>query len=108
MTIDKVAVIVSPGFGAGWSTGGDPKSALDQTLAAAIEAERSAEEISEIADRNWPGQHQGGLSDATVVWMQRGQAFYIQERDGHESIVTVDDCQTAIENYGYEVESYEL
>jgi hypothetical protein len=79
-------VIYSPGYGAGWSTWGKQESALDQELAQAILDEKSPEEISVIAEKNWPGQYQGGLRQACVVDLPAGIHFRINEYDGFESI----------------------
>lgn len=91
----KVGIIWSPGFGAGWSTWGEPESAVDQQLAKAIDDELPMERIEEIAERNWPGQYQGGLADAQVVWVEYGQAFRIDEYDGNESLIIDNDWQVA-------------
>ena len=83
---DQVAVLVSKGYGAGWSTWGAPESCLDGEIAQAILDGRPDQEISEIAERNWPGQYQGGLGDCVVEWVAEGQPFEIDEYDGAESL----------------------
>lgn len=92
---DKIGIIYSPGFGAGWSTWGDRNSALDQELAKAIEAKKPKDEIEAIAERNWPNQYQGGLSDAVVRWVCAGTAFRVDEYDGSESLTFHEDMLVA-------------
>jgi hypothetical protein len=88
--MNKVAIIYSPGFGAGWSTWGENAQALDQELAAAIEV-GNKKDIRRIAEKNWPDAYDGGLSDCIVTWVDYGTPFLIEEYDGSESIkFTVD------------------
>ena len=82
----KVAVIVSPGFGAGWSTCGDEESCLDGELAQAILDGLHEDKIEEIAEKNWPGQYQGGLYQCVVKWVEQGEQFEITDYDGNESL----------------------
>ena len=79
-----VAVIVSPTYGAGWSTWGDSASCLDGELAQAI-LDKSPN-ISDIAATNWPDQYQGGLETSQVKWVLEGTRFEIREYDGAESL----------------------
>lgn len=87
----KVGIIYSPGFGAEWSSWGDPLSALDQELAAAIQAEKPQEDLLRIAEKNWPGEYVGGLDQAKVQWVDEGVQFFIDEYDGNESVVLRED-----------------
>lgn len=43
----QIGIIVSGGFGAGWSTWGEPEMALDQELARAIEDKLPHEQIEQ-------------------------------------------------------------
>lgn len=83
----EVAVIVSPGFGAGWSTWhDDPDAAVfDPDIVAWIEGGK----VGEPPIRE--GDYAGGLRNAIVVWIPEGTRFYIDEYDGNESIVTYSD-----------------
>lgn len=83
---DKVGVLISTGFGAGWSTWNSPECALDQELVQAFEDNLSKEEIMAIAEKNWPDSYKGGLMDCYVCWLDRGTKFRITEYDGAESI----------------------
>ena len=86
---DKIGIIYSSGFGAGWSTWGDSEQALDQELAHAIE-NLPCEEWVKVAEKNWPDAYKGGLDDCQVEWVEKGTAFSIEEYDGSESIEFAD------------------
>lgn len=86
---DKIGIIYSPGFGAGWSTWGDSEQALDQELAYAIE-NLPYEEWVKVAEKNWPAAYKGGLDDCKVEWVEKGTAFSIEEYDGSEHIEFAD------------------
>ena len=87
----KVAVLVSPGFGAGWYTWGNEASMLfDPELVLAVEAgDRKLSQ--EIADRKWPDAHKGRMDDLVIRWLTEGTIFRVEEYDGSESILTGND-----------------
>lgn len=84
----KVAVLVSPGFGAGWSTwntSGDESLLFDpEIVQAVLDGDRS--KAVEIATRKYPGGYYGGGGDLVVEWVDIGQRFEISEYDGSESL----------------------
>jgi hypothetical protein len=86
----KVAVIYSPGFGAGWSTwsgaGMAERMMFCPELAEAIERGASSEERRAIAERLFPDEYLGGLDKCRVEWLPKGTPFRINEYDGSESI----------------------
>ena len=83
----KVAIIYSPGFGAGWSTWNDEKEMIfDPILATMILGEASPEEIFRVAKERYPNGFVKGIGSATVDWLEEGTTFHISEYDGHESI----------------------
>lgn len=86
----KVAVIISPGFGAGWSTWGDEKDKqamlFDAELARRIEAEAPYPEWEALAMSKWPDAYLGGLDQAVVEWVDVGDQFFVDEYDGSESL----------------------
>jgi len=93
--IDKVGILYSPGFGAGWSTWGtSPGMELDQELAHAVEAGDKGK-IMEIVERNWPDEYHGGVDQLAVEWVEQGTPYYINEYDGSEEIVFSDDFKVA-------------
>ncbi len=90
MTVDKlyndkgqVAVAVSPGFGAGWSTWESPELAVDKRfnelfVAGDYEAATKLAEELEI--------YSGGIEDVVIKWLASGTEFKITDYDGYESI----------------------
>ena len=89
----KVAVAISPGFGAGWSTwcDVDPMDAKFNQLI----LDGKTEEIYAMAEESMKGDDEyiytGGLEDVEIVWVPVGTKFYIDEYDGSESLVTIDN-----------------
>ena len=88
----KVAIIYSPGFGAGWSTWNTEYNFLaeelifDPGLVDLIINRRSWEQIEAYVALKWPGVHTGGLEQAVVEWVAQGTEFKITEYDGSESL----------------------
>ena len=81
----KVAVIVSPGYGAGWSSWNSPEDAFDPKIVAWIEGGKVGKPLDEDDDRYF-----GGLHSAVIEWVPVGTVFYIREYDGDENIVYYD------------------
>lgn len=86
----QVAVLISPGFGAGWSTWASDKEEknfllFDKTLAQLV---LDGLRVSDYVSSKFPDIYLGGASDLTVVWLPEGTAFQIEEYDGSESIAT--------------------
>ena len=99
----KVAVLVSPGFGAGWSTWAqsveedDPGFMMfDPTLVDMVERGASVEEIESYVTAKYPNTYCGGADDLTIQWLPVGTAFRIHEYDGSESVEIRDDIQWTI------------
>ena len=89
----NVAVIVSTGYGAGWSTWNEENQeamAFDPDLAQAI-LDKDLEAAHRIASKKWPDAYLGGLDDGAVVeWVPKGTWFEITEYDGSESLRVLD------------------
>ena len=90
----KVAVLISPGFGAGWSTWAEDaqKQALafdrrlvEAVLARGFPSDELLCEVLGVDEDNLP--YTGGRGDLTVAWVDKGERFYIHEYDGSEHIV---------------------
>jgi len=84
-----VAVCISPGFGAGWSTW-EEVSPFEPKVVDMILAGRQKD-----IDKEWcktqlglDNVYCGGAEDLEVVWIKEGEEFYIDEYDGAESIVS--------------------
>lgn len=84
----EVGVLVSAGFGAGWSTWNNDIDPFDPHLIVAFSAHRTKGILA--AQMAYPQAYHGGLDQATVEWLPKGTRFYIDEYDGHETIVTLD------------------
>jgi len=94
----KVAVLVSPGFGAGWSTWaytGDEDNRdfmlFDPTLVDMVENKDSIEDIETYVKSVHPHTYCGGADDLTIEWLPVGTAFRIHEYDGSESVEIRDE-----------------
>ena len=84
----EVAVLYSPGFGAGWYTWASnehPSMVLDRELAQAVLDGDHARAL-QIAEVKWPDEYHGGVADLKIEWMRPGTCFRIEEYDGSESI----------------------
>ena len=88
----EVAVLVSPGFGAGWSTWSYEssetllfhKDLVDLVLKGENgSAARLAEEMT--------GSYTGGAESLMVNWVPEGSRFIIHEYDGSETLVLEKD-----------------
>lgn len=86
----KVAVIVSPGFGAGWSTWNCGQGMFDPAVVAWIEAGKPDPTPYEQTDE-CDQPYNGGLDHAEIVWLPQGEQFYIDEYEGAETLVLRSD-----------------
>jgi hypothetical protein len=84
----KVAVLVSPGFGGGWSTWIHqyPEIVFAPEIAKALDEKRPIAEIYKLAEELYPEAYLGGLEDLEIVWLDPGDTFRIDEYDGSESL----------------------
>lgn len=102
----KVAVLYSPGFGAGWYTWNSLKGdsedqginlVFDPILVELVE-KRNKDNFADFTNRIekrageiLPEGCFGGADDLTIVWLPVGTKFRIEEYDGSESITTIDN-----------------
>jgi hypothetical protein len=90
----KVAVLYSPGFNAGWSTwaGDDQKAALcmDARIVGPFVAGDKAGAVA-AAEAMFPDLYTGGADNLTVMWIEKGKAFEVEEYDGSESVHVLGD-----------------
>lgn len=86
----EVAVLVSPGFGAGWSTWNCDSSEMllfhedlvDLVLRGELEA------VAALAESMGDDYlYTGGAKDLEVYWVPEGSQFIIHEYDGSEQLV---------------------
>jgi hypothetical protein len=88
----KVAVLYSPGFGAGWSTWGDESCREALCMDARIVGPVLAGDINAAvaaATAIFPDVYTGGASDLEVEWLEKDELFEIVEYDGSERIKRV-------------------
>lgn len=95
--VGEVAVLVSGGYGAGWSTwgGGGIESFLcmDKGLVELHLKGASEKEVREyIKIKTSRDKYVGSAwEDIQIKWLPQGTAFIIEEYDGAESIRTLDN-----------------
>ena len=91
----KVGVIISPGFGSGFSTINDRMMAVDFDLVEAF-LKGDMTRFKYIADEKYGDWYDSGDMRFKVEWVPEGSQFMVQEYDGHESLVILDDTNTFI------------
>ena len=80
-------VLISPGFGAGWSTWNMPGMAVDKDLIKFFENGCTKEEmVVACVERGYGIAYMGGFDGLKVVEVPQGSYFKIREYDGSESI----------------------
>lgn len=86
-----VAVLYSPGYGAGWYTWNNDREfdsielIFDPGLVSLVE-QGDQEKILAYATLKWPDAYLGGLDDIQIRWIPKDSAFRIEEYDGSESV----------------------
>lgn len=100
LTNDKgeVAVLYSPGFGAGWSTSNSShkECLFDAEVAQWVLDGKPEASRPDVESRYGDDFYDGGMSDLEVCWMTPGTAFRINEYDGSESIEFVGECDWSV------------
>jgi len=90
----KVAVLYSPGFGAGWYSWNTKNKELlfHPTLVKMVEEGKQNEITEEFIENelNISDIYAGGSETLTIEWIPEGTLFRITEYDGSESIITMD------------------
>lgn len=85
----KVAVLVSKGYGAGWSTwasnGEEVAVLFDDDIVKAVLKE-DFDEVDRICHVKYPDFYTGGIDGLGVQWVEVGTLFRINEYDGAESL----------------------
>jgi hypothetical protein len=84
-----VAVLYSPGFGAGWSTWNPtfPECIFDPEIVRMIENETDRYEIERFVEQKYGEEfYSGGVEDLIIVYLPEGTEFIINEYDGSESV----------------------
>lgn len=85
----KVAVLYSPGFGAGWSTWNrsdyGEELVFDPMMVKYVE-DADFPALHSYAAMRYPNAYTGGLDDLKIQWVSEGALFRIDEYDGSESV----------------------
>lgn len=86
---DVVAVLITRGYGSGWSTSNKehPEILFDPATIAWVEGGKKGKgALSADLKARFKGIWLGGLDNLTVAWVPAGVPFEIAEYDGTESI----------------------
>lgn len=89
----KVAVLVSPGYGAGWYTSNKefPECLFDADIAKIVLGEVVGN-IEDVAYEKYGEEfYLGGFDQLKVEWVLIGDRFRIKEYDGSESLILAED-----------------
>ena len=88
-----VAVLYSPGYGAGWYTWNRDNEDMmfHPEIVALVEADADAKQITEVAKKIWPHVYCGGADQLQIKWIAQGSAFMVDEYDGSESIDLIEE-----------------
>ena len=90
-----VAVLVSSGWGAGWSTWNNEYPDLlfeSEVVAFLLNGGISGKEaLFEYMHKTYKGIYLGGFEDLFIVWAPEGREFVILEYDGMESLMFKDE-----------------
>jgi hypothetical protein len=104
-----VAVLVSPGFGAGWASAAwsadwgaaglgckdHEGMCMDADIVQAV-LDGDKQKAADIARMKYGDVYTGGADDLVVEWLPKGTKFVIDEYDGSETIREFDDTQWLI------------
>lgn len=93
----KVAILVSSGFGAGWSTWNYPQMAYDKRIVEKfLEDNTNGEEIKEFCEKlGYKSVYAGGWYQCHIELVKEGTPFKIEEYDGSEELITIEDMEIA-------------
>jgi hypothetical protein len=89
----KVAVLYSPGFGAGWyswARNNNQQIVFSPELVEAVERGDSYDQKTKLAESLFPGEYSGGAGQLKIEWVSEGTQFEIHEYDGSETIQFAD------------------
>ena len=88
----KTAVLVSPGFGAGFSTWNKPEMAVDFDLVEAFLSGDKTRFAYIVIEKYGENMYLGGMDDLMVVWVDEGKKFRVDEYDGNERVEILEDA----------------
>ena len=85
-----VAVLYSPGYGAGWYSWHRKEELLYDPNIVSMVLENRHDDIEEYITAKYPDEdepYMGGSKELVVEWVPLGEKFRIDEYDGAESVV---------------------
>ncbi len=101
----KVAVLYSPGYGAGWHSWNTEHTEclFDPEIVGIVmqlpelgrrdrHGNEASSKISDIAQSKWKDFYSGGARNLKVKWIEEGEKFEVTEHDGYESINVIGKC----------------
>lgn len=89
----EVGILVSYGYGAGWSTWNDKELAYDKRIIEKWLEKVSADEMcSYVKSLGYIKPYMGGYKQLELVFVPRGTLFRIDEYDGAEALETFDNA----------------
>ncbi len=89
-----VAIIYSPGYGAGWASWNPDHRDVLFDLEIILWIMAGDLDLAErVAEEKWPDVYIGGLRKAKIKWLPVGTRFKIYEHDGYERIELLDDSE---------------
>ena len=90
----KVAVLYSPGYGAGWYSWHDIEELLYDPAVVDMVSARKYKEIAEYCESVYdPSRSFSGAEDLRIEWVPIGREFIIREYDGSEYIEYKDEIE---------------
>lgn len=98
----EVGVLISGGFGAGWSTWNSEfanEMLFDADIVKLILDFQNGfkhirfnkeiiDKIKALAKEKWPGGYFGGADTLEIEWLAPGTTFTVEEYDGSETLIT--------------------
>lgn len=93
-----VAVLYSPGFGAGWFSWHDIEALVfDPVVVSMVETGKSPEDIVKYCESKHSDSHYyGGVDQLAIQWLPVGTRFVVNEYDGCESVLTEEDMNWSV------------
>jgi len=90
----SVAVLISPGYGAGWYSWNMsyPEILFDPAMVKLVQ-ENKFDELETYVILKYPEISKFGLHDLEVNWIPEGKQFRVVEYDGNESIEYNEDVE---------------
>lgn len=91
----RLCVLYSPGYGAGWYTWhGVEELVFDPVLVDMVLDDADPEDIIDYCKETYgTDNYYGGAEDLTVAFVDTGDKFRIEEYDGAESVMCMNDYQ---------------